>query len=283
MYGVWSSAGWAVWLGWLRVCVRTGVACVWLRAVCASVCVWNVLSVRVMRLVCRPGWCEYSMKILNVCRKEVAKILNVCVRHGIGVNSMNTIVPPPPTGRARLLDGSIARGPFSRLLCPSSSPHQARVPPSSPLPRSPPPFRSPLPSTSSSYRLSAVRATSPSAPCAPRTSPTPPRAGSARRLRACVGVCLGAGVCGRLGARDRVVEDGCQGGLAVLGDGGEDAELRPRFLRDLLGEAHVGAVHVLEAYGVPASQDWRRRHGRRAARGGRCAPRRRPPCSRARV
>jgi hypothetical protein len=33
-------------------------------AVCASVCVWNVLiSVCVMRLVCRPG---VSMKILNV-------------------------------------------------------------------------------------------------------------------------------------------------------------------------------------------------------------------------
>ena len=52
----------ADWLGWLRVCVRTGVACVWLRAVCASVCVWNVLSVCVMRLVCRPG---VSMKILK--------------------------------------------------------------------------------------------------------------------------------------------------------------------------------------------------------------------------
>jgi hypothetical protein len=36
--------GLAVRLGWLRVCVRTGVACVWFRAVCASVCVWNVLS-----------------------------------------------------------------------------------------------------------------------------------------------------------------------------------------------------------------------------------------------
>ena len=45
------------------VSVRTGVACVWLRAVCASVCVWNVLSVCVMRLVCRPG---VSMKILKV-------------------------------------------------------------------------------------------------------------------------------------------------------------------------------------------------------------------------
>ena len=44
------------------VSVRTGVACVWLRAVCASVCVWNVLSVCVMRLVCRPG---VSMKILK--------------------------------------------------------------------------------------------------------------------------------------------------------------------------------------------------------------------------
>ena len=40
----------------------------WLRAVSASVCVWNVLSVCVMRLVCRPGvsmkilktWCEFS-------------------------------------------------------------------------------------------------------------------------------------------------------------------------------------------------------------------------------
>ena len=45
------------------VSVRTGVACVWLRAVCASVCVWNVLSVCVMRLVCRPG---VSMKILKM-------------------------------------------------------------------------------------------------------------------------------------------------------------------------------------------------------------------------
>ena len=44
------------------VSVRTGVACVWPRAVCSSVCVWNVLSVCVMRLVCRPG---VSMKILN--------------------------------------------------------------------------------------------------------------------------------------------------------------------------------------------------------------------------
>ena len=49
--------------------VRTGVvACVWLRAVCASVCVWNVLSVCVMRLVCRPG---VSLKILNT-RVQVA-------------------------------------------------------------------------------------------------------------------------------------------------------------------------------------------------------------------
>ena len=40
------------------------------RAVCASVCVWNVLSVCVMRLVCRPG---VSMKILkNVCRPVVS-------------------------------------------------------------------------------------------------------------------------------------------------------------------------------------------------------------------
>jgi hypothetical protein len=42
------------------VCGRVlAVACVWLRAVCASVCVWNVLSACVMRLVrvvvCRPG------------------------------------------------------------------------------------------------------------------------------------------------------------------------------------------------------------------------------------
>ena len=48
------------------VSVRTGVACVWLRAVCASVCVWNVLSVCVMRLVCRPG---VSMKILKTARR----------------------------------------------------------------------------------------------------------------------------------------------------------------------------------------------------------------------
>ena len=45
---VWSSAGWAVRLGWFRVCVRTGVACmpVALGCVCKceSVSVWNVLS-----------------------------------------------------------------------------------------------------------------------------------------------------------------------------------------------------------------------------------------------
>ena len=40
----WSSAAWAVRLGWFRVCVRTGVACVWFRAVCANVCVWYVVS-----------------------------------------------------------------------------------------------------------------------------------------------------------------------------------------------------------------------------------------------
>ena len=72
---------------------------------------------------------------------------------------------------------------------------------------------------------------------------------SSRLLRACVGVC------GRLSARDRVVKDVREGGLAGLGDGGEDAELRPRLLRDLLGEARVDAVHVLEAYGIPTSQD----------------------------
>ena len=58
------------------MCVRTGVACVWLAgfvragcgvqavrvSVCVCVFVWNVLSVCVMRLVCRPGM---SMKILN--------------------------------------------------------------------------------------------------------------------------------------------------------------------------------------------------------------------------
>ena len=31
--------------------------------------------------------------------------------------------------------------------------------------------------------------------------------------------------------------------------------LPPRLLRDLLGEARVDAVHVLEADGVPTSQD----------------------------
>ena len=60
------------------VSVRTGVACVWLRAMCASVCVWNVLSVCVMRLVCRPG---VSMKILNVksiqLQKRVSELPNV--------------------------------------------------------------------------------------------------------------------------------------------------------------------------------------------------------------
>jgi hypothetical protein len=78
---------------------------------------------------------------------------------------------------------------------------------------------------------------------------------SSRLLRACVGVRSGAGVCGRLSARDRVVEDGCKGGRASLGDGGEDAELLPCLLRDLLGEARVDAVHVLGADGVPTSQD----------------------------
>ena len=52
------------------VSVRTGVACVWLRAVCASVCVWNVLSVCVMRLVCRPG---VSMKILKVVASDCVR------------------------------------------------------------------------------------------------------------------------------------------------------------------------------------------------------------------
>ena len=50
---------------------------------------------------------------------------------------------------------------------------------------------------------------------------------SPRLSCACVGVRLGASVCGRLGMRDRVVEDGCKGGLASLGDGGEDSELLP--------------------------------------------------------
>ena len=31
--------------------------------------------------------------------------------------------------------------------------------------------------------------------------------------------------------------------------------LPPRLLRDLLGEARVDAVHVLEAYGISTSQD----------------------------
>ena len=74
---------------------------------------------------------------------------------------------------------------------------------------------------------------------------------SSRLPRACVGVRSGASVCGRLSARDRVVEDGCKDGRASLGDGGEDAELLPCLLRDLLGEARVDAVHVLEADGVP--------------------------------
>ena len=78
---------------------------------------------------------------------------------------------------------------------------------------------------------------------------------SSRLLRACVGVCSGASVCGRLSVRDRVVENGREGGLAGPGDGGEDAELLPCFLRDLLGEARIDAVHILEAYGVPTSQD----------------------------
>ena len=36
------------------------------------------------------------------------------------------------------------------------------------------------------------------------------------RRCACVGVRSGAGVCGRLSARDRVVEDGCKGGRRIL-------------------------------------------------------------------
>jgi hypothetical protein len=43
------------------VCGRVLHAC-GVRAVCASVCVWNALSECVMLVVCRPG---VSMKILN--------------------------------------------------------------------------------------------------------------------------------------------------------------------------------------------------------------------------
>ena len=58
-----EHAAWAVRLGWFRVCVRTGVACVWFRAVCANVCVWYVVS--------EYAWClarvspGVSMKILK--------------------------------------------------------------------------------------------------------------------------------------------------------------------------------------------------------------------------
>ena len=45
----------------MSVCGRVLHAC-GVRAVCASVCVWNALSECVMLLVCRPG---VSMKILK--------------------------------------------------------------------------------------------------------------------------------------------------------------------------------------------------------------------------
>ena len=69
------SVGLFGWFGSLCVVVRTGLACVWVRVVCASVCLWNVLSVCVMRLVCRPG---VSMKILNGRPGVSMKILNNC-------------------------------------------------------------------------------------------------------------------------------------------------------------------------------------------------------------
>ena len=68
---VWSSAAWAVRLGWFRVCVRTGVACVWFRAVCANVCVWYVVS--------EYAWClarvspGVSMKILKTNRRRAER------------------------------------------------------------------------------------------------------------------------------------------------------------------------------------------------------------------
>ena len=49
-----SSAGWAVRLGWFRVCVRTGVACVWFRAVCAEV--------EILVQVCVYGTCLVSVR-----------------------------------------------------------------------------------------------------------------------------------------------------------------------------------------------------------------------------
>ena len=60
---VWSSAGWAVWLGWLRVCECADGCCMRVASgyVCKCVCLERA-CVCVMRLVCRPG---VSMKILN--------------------------------------------------------------------------------------------------------------------------------------------------------------------------------------------------------------------------
>ena len=66
---------------------------------------------------------------------------------------------------------------------------------------------------------------------------------SSRLLRACVGVC------GRLSARDRVVEDGCKGGRASLGDGGEASADGGRILSrnlefDPFSKSHSWAGYV---------------------------------------
>ena len=80
------------------VSVRTGVACVWLRAVCASVCVWNVLRVCVMRLVCRPG---VSMKILKRPKEADADTPHGRDGHGGKAEAAGHGGPAPVTAAAR--------------------------------------------------------------------------------------------------------------------------------------------------------------------------------------
>ena len=91
--------------------VRTGVACVWLRAVCASVCVWNVLSVCVMRLVCRPG---VSMKILKSPQSQPTP--HPC-RARCALTTSSLTSRTLTTARLALVNGGRARRHVWRILC----------------------------------------------------------------------------------------------------------------------------------------------------------------------
>ena len=119
---VWSSAGWAVRLGWFRVCVRTSIACVWFRAVCASVCVYGTCLVS----VAAPG-----VRIPRA-RKTTHTPTNRICAPGKNLTTPPALYggggrdtghrPPPCVQQVSAIHCTLARAPSGRVASPPTHP-----------------------------------------------------------------------------------------------------------------------------------------------------------------